>query len=300
MPEITIHPRVCEQALKMLRYRYGDDDEIIVRVLKALRVSDETKEKLNQINLYRTAQSVKIKNNADGSTPEKFVTVEKVVSDIKPEDLLVIFRDLLIDSEVKRWRGSNWNVYFDPIKSWRDRLLKYLQENGILFDEDSEVFQYIDSSTIKIGQPFSSAPFMQINFNDNFFNNLEKEINGCYQNGFYTASLILSRKLVENLLIDLLKKKYPLNTKQNLDLYYISTQGRHRDLSDLIGVLDTKKSDFPTYSQPIEEILKLVTPFRETSNANTHSILISSRKEEVDGFNVPRLIDLLKYVYDRM
>jgi len=76
---------------------------------------------------------------------------------------------------------------------------------------------------------------------DDFYKRLVDEINYLYINQFPMSLSILIRKLLENLIIDILRKKYGTH---DLQLYYDSSRGRFHDFSVLLKNLDSKKEEF--------------------------------------------------------
>jgi hypothetical protein len=60
----------------------------------------------------------------------------------------------------------------------------------------------------------------------------------------FTSVVILSRKMIENLIIEILRKKYPQKVKGNLDIYYNKNERRFHDFTMLVKNLEVKKKDF--------------------------------------------------------
>ena len=211
----SLHPRIGEHSLKILRYRYNNDRDII-RVLNSLPLSKDAKDNISKVNAFLdTKGSYQYDNSVEIYTLDDYM---KALDDL---DVLLIVKDILIDSEIKKYKNSNWQVYWEPIKNWRPDLLLFLKENGIIFDEEHFTFQTLNHNDIKINAVITGSPLIDVTFSENFYDGLIGEINGCYQSGFYTAAINLSRKLVENLFIEVLRKKYPPNVGSNLSLYFL-------------------------------------------------------------------------------
>jgi len=61
---------------------------------------------------------------------------------------------------------------------------------------------------------------IQFDSNDYFIKGHLKEINKAYTKGCYTSVHILARKIIENLIREILTRHFPPNTKENKELYF--------------------------------------------------------------------------------
>ncbi len=113
---------------------------------------------------------------------------------------------------------------------------------------------------------------------DVFYESLIDEINTTFYNKCYVASLILIRKLIENLIIDLLRKKYT-NHDTKRKLFW--TGKRFVFLINLIRNLELNVKDFESDSKKIDKkfIKFLHNIVRLPANASAHSIEIRLSKE---------------------
>ena len=153
-------------------------------------------------------------------------------------------------------------------------------------------------SETKIVEP--KELFISIPGLDNFYQRLIKEINESFYNITYTSTLILCRKLIENLLIDVLRKKYGDKTKEVVEIYYNTSTGRHHSFTYLVKNLEDRKDDFEVDKEIVNEFISLVKPFRVGANSKAHSIIFFvDKKEELVDYHIPRMIDLLmKLLYN--
>ncbi|MGD2248783.1 MAG: hypothetical protein PVF58_10300 [Candidatus Methanofastidiosia archaeon] len=144
----------------------------------------------------------------------------------------------------------------------------------------------------------SEEKFITLNHDDFFYQRLEEEINTCYAEGAYTAAFVMSRKLIENLLIEVLREKYGHKTKNDVEIYFEINQGRFQDFSKLLENLENRKKDFKIDKNTIEEFFNLVKPFKRAANSKTHSIVhIFEKKEELEEYEVQRLASLLMRLF---
>lgn len=134
---------------------------------------------------------------------------------------------------------------------------------------------------------------IDIDFSDIFYNELKDEINEAYRMGLFTSVMLLSRKLFENLIIEILRIKYPSSVPGNLELYFIKNNKRFQDFTILLKNIEDRKGDFTVDEQIITEIISLIKPFRISANSNAHSIIIVSDEKAILDFQIPRISALL-------
>ncbi|PKP61005.1 MAG: hypothetical protein CVT88_01400 [Candidatus Altiarchaeales archaeon HGW-Altiarchaeales-1] len=174
---------------------------------------------------------------------------------------------------------EKWDEPIGPIISVIDHLLKLIE-----MEENDKFKKPMDTK----------EKFITLKHSDYFYQKLEDEINLCYTYGAYTAVLILSRKLIENLLIDVLRNKYGNKTKSAREVYYREDKHRFHDFTRLLENLEGKKDDFKVDKDTFEKFISSVEPFRKGANSKAHSIVnLIEKKEELEKFNVQDLASLL-------
>jgi len=136
--------------------------------------------------------------------------------------------------------------------------------------------------------------------NDYFIKGHIKEINKAYSKGCYTSTHILARKIIENLILDVLVSKYPPTSLDNLNVYFDVKQNRTKDFSVLLKNLLDKKKDFGfEKAKAIERFYQRAKNFKDDANDKTHSWyhLVES-KTEVDELKIQGMIELIKIIKD--
>jgi len=108
---------------------------------------------------------------------------------------------------------------------------------------------------------------------DDFYKPLLLEINLAFRYGMVISLAVLIRKIFENLIIDILRKKY--GTKE-LTLYYDPSRRRFQEFSVVLENFRIKRDDFLHITDKIDMVIKDIQEFRETGNANAHSIDVMS------------------------
>lgn len=129
---------------------------------------------------------------------------------------------------------------------------------------------------------------IQINFNKfinlrdvpgDFYRDLHDEINRAYNFGLYSVIPFLLRKFMENLIIDILRKKY---TAQNIHIYYDVRNHKFHSFSQIVSNFESKLEDFKTIEKILDlEFIKRVNSYRESGNSTAHSISIKFGTAEI-------------------
>lgn len=130
---------------------------------------------------------------------------------------------------------------------------------------------------------FRSEQFLNIdNVPGAFYPDLVEDINQCYSSGVNDATLVLTRKLLENLLIDILRKQYG---KREIDLYYLPENRRFKNFSKLINSFEKHLEDFQHLSGGLDDkFIDELHTFRQDANAEAHSIETNITKDEIEEY----------------
>ncbi|MGB8656765.1 MAG: ATP-binding protein [Candidatus Zixiibacteriota bacterium] len=133
------------------------------------------------------------------------------------------------------------------------------------------------------------------NYPQNFYYKLQDEINGCYKPNYPNAAFFLCRKLVENLVFNILEKKFP----SDVDLWYDKATMYHLPMSVLVKNLFDKRDQFkPNARRYIEKFNTDVGTFKKEANAKAHNIFeYLTNKDELKKFKINDLVQLLLNVY---
>lgn len=138
---------------------------------------------------------------------------------------------------------------------------------------------------------------IDMEFENVFYNKLRDEINDAYKMGLFTSVMLLSRKLFENLLIEILRIKYPPNQSDNLEIYFIKNEQRFQNFTVLLKNIEDKKSDFTVDEPLITEIISRIKPFRKGANSSAHSIIIVSDEKDILENDISQISALLLKLY---
>ena len=132
-----------------------------------------------------------------------------------------------------------------------------------------------------------------------FYNRLQDEINISYSNSrLPNATYMLSRKLIENLLYNLLENKFG---GRKINIYYDTSNRRAHDFSILLRNLKENKSSFDVdLHGMIEKFLKLAHPFRRDVNSKVHNVMdyLETMKQVRDA-KIDEMVQILLKLIDR-
>ena len=135
------------------------------------------------------------------------------------------------------------------------------------------------TSTVSFSAPLIACPQ---NLPNEFYKELIKEINNAYSNQLYTSTYMCLRKLFENLIIELLRKKFGAGPNA-LNLYYWADKGRFADFSVLIENLENEVAEYHAYTTSFDQtFFDFLKKFKDAANANTHSIDIYSDSKAIE------------------
>ena len=135
--------------------------------------------------------------------------------------------------------------------------------------------------------------------NDPFQKGHINEINRAYSYRCYTSAYILSRKVIENLILDILQKKYPSKTSlANKEVYFDIHRNRFKDFEIILKNLFDRKHDFNVNSiRPIERLYEKAKEFKDGANDMTHSwFYIVTKPKELEDLDIQSIIDLIKQI----
>lgn len=123
-----------------------------------------------------------------------------------------------------------------------------------------------------------------------FYEKLEEEIDLCFAGSLPNATLILCRKVVENLLYNIHENKFPREVK----LRYRIDQGRAQDFSVLLQYLEARIHDFDREQRDlIKKLLQLIKPFRREANSTVHKVLeYVDDIDDLDALKIPEIVQI--------
>jgi hypothetical protein len=291
--EIAIHPKIWKYVVKMYDTFYKNNIEI-KNVLLSLQLTKDAK-------------------NVNGYDLEDFLKSLSFHDAIKViRDILMVYNDDLNDqfekflglSAVSLGFGQSFEKIMQEseIRQTVKRLINSLKENGLEYDFPSQTFsRNTNGEGILILPPRRQLnSLIDFQFEYYFYDRLKDEINMAYKYGLFNSVSLLCRKMIQDLVYEILRLKYPANIQTNLEMYYNQKENRQHDFTLLIKNLEDKKDEYGIDKDWISEFISLVKPFRPTSNSNAHSIIKFPDEEEILEYKVPKMISLLIKLRDNL
>ncbi len=129
---------------------------------------------------------------------------------------------------------------------------------------------------------------------DYFLQKHIREINRAYTKQCYTCVFVLTRKVLENMIIGILKAKYP----NDRALYFDTTKYRNLDFSVVLDNLFQKRNEFDSdRKEAIERLHQKLKPFKSDANDKVHSLYhIVENPNEIDDWNLDTIIALIEKI----
>ncbi|MEK7637446.1 MAG: hypothetical protein AAB402_03635 [Patescibacteria group bacterium] len=183
---------------------------------------------------------------------------------------LPILQEIVFDSKIIGTRNDGWNYYGEYIKNWHQLIVNLLRATGVNFDNASKKL-----SVLEIEEDFVGPDYLPYDFNDLFLDYIRKEINESYLNGQLLAVIILSRKLLEALVVRICEIVFPkiVNgsyNQGNHEIWYDKNKGRYRGLELLLSNIRSKSTDFHEDKELLEQVCDDIEQIRVEANKFVH------------------------------
>lgn len=177
---------------------------------------------------------------------------------------------------------------------------------GKLSEEERLALPHIDiektKTRISVKKPIKKVSKTKIIIDylskDYFMQGHIAEINKAFTAGCFTSVHILARKIIENLVREILVKKFPPTNLANKELYFDTAQRRFKDFSTLLKNLFENRQHFePNKIKAIERLYDKTKKFKDEANDSTHSWyhVIKSEKE-INDLEIQTIIELIKAI----
>ena len=117
------------------------------------------------------------------------------------------------------------------------------------------------------------------------YEDLVESVERTYASGLYSATMILTRKLFENLLVDIMRGHYGVG--DSLDEFYDEDRGRFNGFAVILENFGENAQAFNPYDTSLAQgkFLSEIDDFREEANADAHSISTTRSSEEMEEYS---------------
>jgi len=123
-----------------------------------------------------------------------------------------------------------------------------------------------------------------------FYKPLEEEINNAFNRSLPNATLMLTRKLVENLLYNVLERKFPARPP----IWYDIKRARANDFGLLVDNLKGNRNKFaPDEQELVDKLLSLIKPFKREANSKAHKVIqYLDSVDDLKSLKVQEIVEL--------
>jgi hypothetical protein len=197
-------------------------------------------------------------------------------------------------------------IYFkDKPKSYTDSIaLKRLKEQNIILqnalprtnDFSFEMEKFVKINPIRSQPSYSISKqekFVDIDFPDEHYNSIRTEINSSFKRGFTISAYLLSRELIRNLLLDMLRKRFPPTSAENVSLYYDLQNNSHKEIRALSGVIKERKDDFDINPEALDHLIEMIEIMEPKTKPASHSFLTIPTRENIEKYRIEEIAKLL-------
>ncbi|MDZ7849980.1 MAG: hypothetical protein U5K70_03925 [Halodesulfurarchaeum sp.] len=118
---------------------------------------------------------------------------------------------------------------------------------------------------------------------DERYAQLVDDINECYRYRIYDATLVLSRKLFEDLIFQILKTYY---SGDDVQMFYDQENSRHYSFDELLNNLSDTVPTLRRFSRELDRsLVEGIRELKDEGNAGAHALRVEFADEEVEAFS---------------
>jgi len=117
------------------------------------------------------------------------------------------------------------------------------------------------------------------------YEDLVESVERTYASGLYSATMVMTRKLFENLLIDIMRSHYGVG--DSLDEFFDKDRGRYRGFAVILENFGESAQAFKPYDTTLArgKFLSKMDDFREEANTDAHSVSTARSSEEMKEYS---------------
>lgn len=283
----TIQPRVW--ALVERLFIHGHSPNEFLELLERHGISYNG-------TVYETFDSYRPKPKYTFMSEDDY-TFARFMNGVPSHRYLPLIREVLFDQKVRATQQDNWNYYGEPIRHWRPQLVELLHLGGVEVDEARQSL-----SIVRADEPVSGTEFLPHAFRDPFLDFIREEANEAYDAGLYLSVMFLSRKIIETTVVRLMEVVFPKvvggeYSEPNHALWYDKSRGRLLGLDHLLDNLDDGAAEFHEDRELVGEVVRLIRPLKNETNACVHADYRAPDADYVNGWRIPHIMALLRKLF---
>ena len=183
---------------------------------------------------------------------------------------LSILESVIFDEDILTTRKDGWNYYGEPIRNWHPKIVEALKVANVHIDTELKRL-LVDEQD----EYFEGPDFLPYDFNDLFLDYIRKEINESYINGQLLAVVVLSRKLLEALIIRIFEVVFSkvsngAYNEARHNLWYDKDRARYHGLETLLLNLSSNSTEFHEDKELVEQTCRAIEKVRRGANKCVH------------------------------
>lgn len=209
-----------------------------------------------------------------------------------------ILEKIVFDESIKITQDDNWNYYGEYVKHWYPDFIDLIRLAGITIDKDNKKLIYVDGES----EIAESGDFIPNDFGDLFLDYMKKEINDSYNGGQFLSVMFLARKILETVIVRIFEIVFPKLTNKryseaNHALWYDKNKNKYHSFDVL---LDNLKDNAPSFHEDktlVLELVSLVKPFKNETNACVHNDYKIPDKSYITQWKIPYIIGMARKLF---
>jgi len=212
---------------------------------------------------------------------------------------LPILQQIVFDNNIVATRQDGWNYYGESIRNWHPKIIEILRAAGVNIDNNRKKLSISEDE-----EDFGGPDFLPYDFNDLFLDYIRKEINESYKNGQLLAVIMLSRKLLEALVIRVFEVVFPKMVKgtynrDNHKLWYDESKNRYHGLETLLSNLKAKSADFHEDKDLLKELCDTIEGIRIEANKCVHRDYKIPSEEYLKNLKIESAVVTTRKIYKK-
>lgn len=174
-------------------------------------------------------------------------------------------------------------------------ILSYASSRINEFSFELEKFVRINPIYSNQTSPTATDPnkILQMDLEEEHYNSLKTEINSTFRLGLFISTFLLSRELIENLLIDILRLIFPPTSKENISLYFDMENQKFKELDSLLSTLDQKREELPFDNKALDELIGILEHMLPKDKPASHSRIDIPRREDIVNYRIEGTVEIL-------
>ncbi|MEZ5333827.1 MAG: hypothetical protein R2741_00565 [Methanolobus sp.] len=134
---------------------------------------------------------------------------------------------------------------------------------------------------------------VDVEFFEDHYNSIKTEINISFKRGNTISAFMLSRELIRNLLLDLIRIRFPPASAENVNLYYDLKNNTHREVRVLTGVIRRQKDDFDLNPEALDHLANMIDVMEPKTRPGSHSFFTVITRENLEHYRINEIAELL-------